>query len=208
MKVGIGIEQEFNIRRVIIPDAIQLDTYCFGRVSTSIYTQFCSDCLLKSLWWQLLYQSSLEYEVIFLIQELLNKLLLIYIVLNGDEHFSDSKMSKSSLLKLDGFCMCMCIFMCVRRSEARGTLFHSLRQFSDWLKLINLAALVTQCARHELTTARHYAQHFYVDSENQTQVLWLLAKYYIYWAISLGSRFSFKNYIKKHINTTQSTNKH
>lgn len=136
-----------------------------------------------------------------------SKLLLIYIVLNGDEHFSDSKMSTLPLLKLDGFCMCTCMFMCVRRSEASGTLFHSLRQFSDWLKLINLAALVTQCAGHELTPACHYAQHFYVDSKNQTQVLWLLAKYYIYWAISIGSRFSFKNYIKKHINTTQSTNK-
>lgn len=119
MKVGKGTEQEFNIGRVIIPDAIQLDTYCFGRVSTSIYPQFCSDCLLKSLWWQLLYQSSLEYEVILLIQELLNKLLLIYIVLNGDEHFSDSKLSTLSLLKLDGFA-CVCAYLCVWEGQRPG----------------------------------------------------------------------------------------
>lgn len=96
----------------------------------------------------------------------------------------------------------VCESACVWPGQRPVEHFHSLRQFSDWLKFINLGALVTQCGMSLLLYVTTLSFSMWT-LRSKLRFLWLLAKYYIYWAISLGSRFSFKNYIKKHINTPQ-----
>lgn len=123
-------------------------------------------------------------------------------------NISDSKRSTLPLLKLHGFCMCMCIFMCVKVhvcDQVRGQWNTSTPWDSfliGWSSSVWLHWLLSVAGMSLLLYVTMLSFSMWT-LRSKLRFLRLLAKYYIYWAISLGSRFSFKNYIKKHINTTQ-----